>query len=276
MLIGAAVGSGIGEQRRRFPADQFGGRSRLMRGIADVEQATLEGFIARLAIHSSLTPAEIDALRELPTRFDVIPAGRDFVRLKEKTDQSYFVVTGIVGRYSQGVDGVRQITALHVPGDMANLCSVVFPRSSWTYQALTKAEVLCVPHAALRDLTRECSGIATVFWRDCVVDISVMSESMMTLSRRRAEAKVAHLLCEISCRQRRAGIVESDRFEWQLRQAQVGEILGLTPVHVNRMFRALREMQLATVSRGTADIHDLPGLAKLAQFDPAYLYIERG
>ena len=241
-----------------------------------MSDGTIEGFVGRLTVHSSLTPDAIEALKSLPTACSAISAGRDFVQFKEKTDHSYFVLEGMVGRYSQGVDGIRQITALHMTGEMADLCSVVFPRSSWTYQALTSCKVLCIPHSALRKVAGDYPAVAAAFWRDCVVDISVMSETMMTLSRRKADARVAHLLCEISCRLRRAGIIDRDCFAWKLRQNQVAEILGLTPVHVNRMFRSLRESGLATIGSGEAEIHDFPRLAKLAHFDPNYLYLERG
>lgn len=233
----------------------------------------LQGFFNRLHLRSSLEPHELDALRGLPMKPKTLPVHRDFIRVSDETDQSYLVVSGVVGRFSQMRDGNRQITALHIAGDMADLCSVVFPKTSWAFQALAETEVLCIPHVALRDAARSHPGIANAFWRDCVVDMAIMSEGLLTVGRRTAEARVAHLLCEMSCRYRQAEMIDHDRFDWHLRQTHVGDVLGLTSVHVNRMLRSLRERGLATVSGTTVTIHDFAGLAKIAEFDPDYLHL---
>jgi CRP-like cAMP-binding protein len=249
-----------------------------MNGTRAVDMVTkasnpLQAFVSRLTMRSKLTEDEIETLLGLPTTPASIPANRDFVFVRDETDHCYLVVTGIVGRFSQERDGSRQMTALHIPGDMADLCSVVFPKSSWTFQALAASTVLCIPHAALRQAANDHPGIAAAFWRDCVVDMSIMSEGMLTLSRRSGEAKIAHLLCEMSCRYRGAGSVDDDHFDWHLRQGHVADVVGLTPVHVNRMLRAIREKGLATVTLKEAKIHNFAGLAKLARFDPTYLHL---
>jgi len=46
----------------------------------------------------------------------------------------------------------------------------------------------------------------------------------------------------------------------------LGDALGLSPIHVNRVLRQLREMHLLTLHKGTVKIDDLNGLRKLASF----------
>ena len=86
------------------------------------------------------------------------------------------VVDGLVGRFGQDRDGVRQITCLYIPGDMADLPSVVSPKAGWALGALTSTTILHVPHADLRRLAAKHPGIAEAFWRDCVADGSLFSE----------------------------------------------------------------------------------------------------
>ena len=50
------------------------------------------------------------------------------MRLGEIVDTACFVFDGLVGRFGQTANGERQIIALHIPGDMADLHSVVGPR----------------------------------------------------------------------------------------------------------------------------------------------------
>ena len=45
----------------------------------------------------------------------------------------------------------------------------------------------------------------------------------------------------------------------------------LTAIHVNRVLRELRELDLLTVRKGSVRIHDLDRLRKLAGFESGYL-----
>ena len=100
--------------------------------------AALQLFVKRLASRSILTDEEVSALLSLNGQMKEIAAHTDFVRLGEQVDHSCLVVDGLVGRFGQNKDGARQITCLHIPGDMADLPSVVSPKSEWALGSLTR------------------------------------------------------------------------------------------------------------------------------------------
>ena len=56
-----------------------------------------------------------------------------------------------------------------------------------------------------------------------------------------------------------------------LSQFVIADALDLTSIHVNRVMRQLREMQLLTLKKSKAQIQDLVGLRKLAGFQGGYL-----
>jgi DNA-binding transcriptional regulator LsrR (DeoR family) len=58
-------------------------------------------------------------------------------------------------------------------------------------------------------------------------------------------------------------------------QADIGEVCGLTNVHVNRVLRELRELNLCQFRSAQVTITDLEALAEKALFDPEYLYLNR-
>jgi CRP-like cAMP-binding protein len=62
-------------------------------------------------------------------------------------------------------------------------------------------------------------------------------------------------------------------FPMPLSQIQLGDALGLTPVHVNRTLKVLKQDGLVTRSDKTILVHNWAALARVADFDPAFLLI---
>jgi CRP-like cAMP-binding protein len=76
-------------------------------------------------------------------------------------------------------------------------------------------------------------------------------------------------------RARAVGLTEGNTLEMPITQAELGDSLGLSSVHVNRVLQELRGNELI-VSRGrTLVILDWPGLERAGDFDPAYLHIQK-
>jgi CRP-like cAMP-binding protein len=95
------------------------------------------------------------------------------------------------------------------------------------------------------------------------------------MGRRSAVEHLAHLLCELYSRLEVMGLVDGASFNLPLTQADLGDALGLSLVHVNRTVRELRQSGLVTWRATRLTIKDWTGLAKLAQFDPTYLHLNR-
>ncbi len=63
-----------------------------------------------------------------------------------------------------------------MPGDMADLHSVVQPLAGSALQALSVATILRIPHVALRAAARRYPAVGEALWRDCAVDASILSQ----------------------------------------------------------------------------------------------------
>jgi hypothetical protein len=60
-----------------------------------------------------------------------------------------------------------------------------------------------------------------------------------------------------------------------LSQAVLADVLGLSTVHVNRLVADLRARNILTWGQGRIEILDWDRLAELAEFDPAFLRLQR-
>ena len=239
--------------------------------VARNSVSNLELFLDRLSSRSLLTAEEREAVLDLRGYAEQVKANRDFVQLGEQVDHACLVVTGVVGRFDQTSDGPRQITAMHIPGDMCDLHSVVLPMSSSALQAFCTTTILRIPHLAIKAVAARYPALAEAFWRDCMVDASILAEWLVNVSRRNAKTRVAHLLCEMATRLGRAPGANDFAFDFPVTQTQLGDATALSAVHINRTLQGLRAEGLVEWHRGVVRLPHWDDLVRRAEFDPAYL-----
>jgi CRP-like cAMP-binding protein len=138
---------------------------------------------------------------------------------------------------------------------------------------LTPSRLAFISHESLTELMHRCPRIAGVMWRDTLIDAAVFREWMIGIGRRSAEARIAHILCEILVRMRAVGLSNGDACELPITQAELGDALGLSTVHVNRSLQELRADGLMELQRGTLTILNWDGFKKAGEFDTAYLHL---
>ena len=60
-------------------------------------------------------------------------------------------------------------------------------------------------------------------------------------------------------------------FKLPLTQTELGDTLGLTPVHVNRILKEFRQQGLIAVEHRRLSLLDMSGLQEMADFNQDYL-----
>lgn len=219
--------------------------------------------------------AEEEVLREAIGRIGEVAAGRPLVSAHVTLSESILLFEGLACRYKDLADGQRQIMELHVPGDFVDLHGFLLKRLDHTVGALTPVRYVAVPHDALRHITETQPHLGRILWFSTLLDAAIHREQIVSVGRRTALSRIAHLLCELYVRLKIVGLADEDSYALPLTQADVADATGLTSVHVNRMLRKLRNEDLLTFRAGRVTIHDWDGLQRVAEFDPTYLHLER-
>lgn len=234
----------------------------------------LENFVQRLGALSALSKDDVAALLTLRGDLARLRGNVDIASTGESFDHACLVVNGIVARFVQLNDGSRQFTAFHLPGDIADIHRVATPAAGSALQTLSTATVVRVAAQDLKRIALASPTITQAFWAYAAVDAAVLTQWAVNVGRRDAKSRMAHFLCEIGVRSESCGLGSRDEFILDASQAQLGDALGLTSVHVNRTLKALRESKLLSIDGRIVRITNWLSLAAMGDFDPAYLQID--
>lgn len=239
--------------------------------------AITEYFIRFLQRRDTLTEEDLARLRALRTEHVSFASGAVIVPADRAARRSCMMLRGLSARSHQlvGRPEERVITALHVPGDFVDLHGFVLAGLEHSVVAIGPAEVEFIDHSELTEITENFPHLTRLLWMATLIDAAVHRQWLVAAASLRSSAHLAHLLCEIYTRMNMVGAASHHQFMLPLLQRELADILGYSPIHVNRAVRDLRDRGLIRWAGADVKILDWPGLAALARFDPAYLDMER-
>lgn len=235
----------------------------------------IERHIAKLRARDAISAEEEQAIRGAISEYRDYPADRVFIRAGQELHESTLLLDGLMCRQKDLRDGHRQITELHVAGDFADLHSFTLKRLDHDLMTLTPCRVALVPHENLRAITEQYPHLTRVYWFSTNLDAAIHREWEVSLGRRSAVARLAHLFCELYVRLEIVGLTEGNEYPLSVTQVELAECLGVTSVHINRTMQQLRSDGLVEFRSGRVTLLNHQALKEIAEFDPTYLYLDR-
>jgi CRP-like cAMP-binding protein len=222
---------------------------------------TARSFAERLCSLASLSDEDVASIQAMPWSVVRVRRARDILSLGDRPDYVYVVETGWAARYSIRGNGSRRITGFMLPGDFCGIHAVTSQAMDHAIVALTDCEVARIPRQA----------IGQALWRAKLTDEAILRTWL--LNSHDAAQALAHLLCELHARTAVIGMANAGRFHAPLTQQHMGDALGLTPVHINRMVKLLRLQGLAEISNGEVVVPDIEALRHFCHFSADYLHL---
>lgn len=235
----------------------------------------IENLLKKLRRRDDISAEEEQTVRNLVSHTVRVAADKVVIRAGELLKESLIVLDGWAARAKDLPSGQRQFAEIHLPGDFTDLHSFTLKRLDHDIVSITSCVLAVVPHERLKKVTERFPHLTRVFWFSTNLDAAIHREWALSLGRRSAIARMAHLFCELLLRLEVIGMTNGHSYDFPLTQAELGESLGLTSVHVNRTLQELRRMALIEVENRRVTILDLDALKGVAEFDPTYLYLEK-
>jgi len=231
--------------------------------------------LKKLKRHVELSRDEEQAIRDAVAETRSVPADKILIRNGVELSSSLILLEGWLARSKDMPAGDRQVTQLHVAGDFADLHSFTLKRLDHDVATLSECVVAVVPHTRLKDITERFPRLARLYWFSTNVDAAITRELALSLGQRSALSRMAHLFCELHTRLEVVGRANGEGFDFPLTQRELAECLGLTVVHANRTIQELRRQGVVELESRRLKILNRKGLEGIADFDPAYLYVEQ-
>jgi CRP-like cAMP-binding protein len=231
-------------------------------------------LIRRLTGPAELSPndqEDLDRLGQQRVRYFL--QRTSIIEEDERSESFYLIHEGWACGYKALEDGRRQIIAFYLPGDICHLNGFVLGRMDYSIGTITAATISEITQRTYDDLVERKSSIATAICREFLVGFAVQREWTFNIAQRDALARVAHLICELFLRLKRVGLTNGDSCEFPLTQIDLGEALGLTAIHVNRMLQQLRANNLVVFKERQLTIPDIKALQRVAAFNDNYLHL---
>lgn len=222
----------------------------------------------RLEEFVPLTGSDEGLVRRFAASSRKINRGHAIRREGDHVGGIFFLMEGWVASSMMLREGRRQIVKVHLPGDMLGMPSLSLSRAGETLEALTDVVVSMIPSTVLGRMFIENPRLAVGLFLSTQKERVALMQSLSWIGAASALERLAAFLLDLHSRLNAAGLTRADGFDWPLTQQHLADLLGITPVHVNRTLKRLDQAGYVQRSRGRIVIADLAGLRAVAANAP--------
>ena len=221
----------------------------------------------KLSLFSPLSKPDLELLDALTVGEERFGADVDIVS-EGMTPRSVFLLKeGMAIRYRLLPDGGRQIMTFLIPGDLCDVHVFLLKAMDHSIATLTPVCIAPISRSSVMDTFTHRPRISAALWWSSMQEEAMLRERIVSLGRRDARGRIAYLLCELFWRHKAVGLTNGGSFYLPLTQTELGDTLGLTPVHVNRILKDFRQQGLIALEHKMLHLLDVDRLQAVAAFD---------
>jgi CRP-like cAMP-binding protein len=227
--------------------------------------------VARLAHYLALSRDDLDSLRHLLEAELTLEKRRDLVIDGYEFRKLCFVAEGYGARYKLLRNGKRQILNVILPGDLIGMPVSFLERATYSVVAVTDMKThVCSTDSYVQLCYRRPQFGLALSWL-AAHEAAFYAEHIIDTGRRTPPERLAHFLLELHSRLAMVGRADDTGFDLPFSQEILGDVLGLSVPHLNRMLSQLRFEGLVSVANRRVEFPDLHAIQVRAHFQPLTL-----
>lgn len=229
----------------------------------------------RFEEYGRLTATEREAVGGLSDTPHTVRKGRVIQHEDAQVTGFFILLSGWAAAATSLPDGGRQILKVHLPGDALGTTSMPMQKATEALVALTDVEVAHVPLERFGRLFEDHPRIAARFLLSVQQERIALMDRLASIGRTSSEARVAAFLLDMMERLRPLGLVRDAGFRMLLTQEQIGDVLSLTNVHVNRVLANLTGSGLIERDGKRVRLIDVDALSQLGARPARHPFVDQ-
>lgn len=237
---------------------------------------TANALYERLSNYDSLRDEFEAVLKQASIGTRSYAAHEQVWRAGERPKEILLIESGWAFHHQLLNDGGRQICQVLIPGDLIDGAAALSCAVTCTdVTAAGPLDVRRLDPKALFEMLRDNRRMAAALWWTEVQTGNIFREHITRIGRKSSSIALAHFLLEMLVRtelKTRGGSVKNE-IACPLTQAEIGDFLGITPVHVSRMLTLLKEAGYLTWTNRRVSFTGRARMEEFADFKPDYLTV---
>lgn len=229
--------------------------------------------VREMALFKGVSEDRLDWTQKLRKEQIKVPARSKVFQEGETHDYVYTLFSGWGIIYKTvSNNGKRQILRFLLPGDLIGYQTNASGVISHSAGTITESVFCSFSRKKLNPMLRENPELAIRLVNMESRDMSLCQNHLMAAGRKTAKESIAFLLMELFYRVQYQSIeaysAAKHSIEFPITQEDIGDALGLTNVHVNRVIKELTGEKIISCYKKKLIIFDEEKLCELAEFSP--------
>ena len=212
-------------------------------------------------------PEQLAFIKKFKTGEITVPAGASILTEGESSESIYTVLKGWGFRSKALDDGRLQILNFIMPGDLIGLQGAVLEEMGHSVDASSDMTLCVFDRRKLWALFSEFPSLAYDLTWLASREEMLLDEHLVSLGRRSALERIAHLLVLMHDRAVETGAAPEGMMPFPFSQQQLADTLGLSLVHTNKTLRKLTDRGVMAWRDRSFVLLDREALCEIAKYD---------
>ena len=242
-----------------------------------IDNEALRGLFERLNAQMDIEAALLEPFTSLCGRGVSLSLGDHLYREGEDVSEIFIVESGflVAGNFLQ--DGKRFLSRIYQRGDVVGLSDTNWNYATQSVVACTPCRLLAVKKDAQYRLLAHSPRLGALWFGMAMLDQVLIADNARANARLQAPARIAHLLLQVAHRQwLNTGERARGRLHLPIRQLDLADLLGLTPVYLSTTLKRLAQSgMIARDGRQDYILRDEAALTALAHYENRYEIVSR-
>ena len=157
----------------------------------------IEAHLKKLRARDEISAEEERGIGDMMSEVREFPEDRVVVRRGVELRESLLLLDGWAARTKDLRDGGRQISELSFAGDFTDLHGFTLKRLDHNVATITKCRFGIAPHERVQALLERFPHLARLYWMMTNIGAAIHPEWTVSLGRRSALGRMAHLFWQI-------------------------------------------------------------------------------